>query len=459
MPRNAHVKHRIVSSVIATAIMGVTSLVSVSRAESPLGASTANSSVVVVASSSSAMASSATASASAPSVVASAANGFGGPTAKPAFSNDAEAAIVRAIETLRSGGIKAALVELDGILAKNPNFRLAHLIRGDLLMAKSGAPTALSAPGLVRQGEAAINLANLRHEAQVRLTRYFDGPSADALPTALLQMAPDQEYALLVDTSKSRLYVFRNVGGRPQYVIDFYTTIGKRGMEKEREGDQKTPIGVYHVTSSVAKEKLTDFYGPGAFPINFPNDIDKKLGRTGSGIWIHGTPPDTYSRPPLASDGCVVLTNDDFAKLNGFVKPGVTPVIIAPSLEWQSPAEWSEFRGAFDRYLDTWRRDWESLNMDRYLAHYSKAFDADGQDLAEWSARKRRVNAPKTFVKVDISNISVFEYNVATNQAPMMMVTFDQDYKSSNNATKMKKRQYWTREDGRWKIVFEGSAG
>lgn len=402
---------------------------------------------------------SAASAASAPTAAASMVGRIAAPLTQSVFPNDAEAAIVRALETLREGGIKPALKEIDAVLAKNPNFRLAHLIRGDLLMAKSGAPTALTAPGLARHGESAINLANLRHEAQARLTRYFDGPSANALPTALLQMAPEQEYALLVDTSKSRLYVFRNVEGRPQYVIDFYTTIGKRGTEKEREGDQKTPIGVYHVTSSVAKEKLTDFYGPGAFPINFPNEVDKKLGRTGSGIWIHGTPPDTYSRPPLASDGCVVLTNDDFTKLNDFVKPGVTPVIIAPSLEWQSPAEWNAFRGAFDHYLDMWRRDWESLDMDRYLAHYSQRFDTDGKNLAAWSAQKRRVNAAKTFVKVTISNASVFEYTTNVDQPSMMMVTFDQDYKSSNNASKMKKRQYWMREDGRWKIIYEDSAG
>jgi murein L,D-transpeptidase YafK len=301
-------------------------------------------------------------------------------------------------------------------------------------------------------------IANLRHEAQVRMNRYFDAPATDALPTALLQLAPDHEHVILIDTSRSRLYVFKNVDGKPQRVADFYTTIGKRGMEKERQGDQKTPLGVYHVTSTVAKEKLTDFYGPGAFPINFPNDVDKRLGRTGSGIWIHGTPPDTYSRPPWASDGCVVLTNDDFTKLGQYVNPGLTPVIISHAVEWQSQLEWTETTMSFERHLTQWRRDWESLDMDKYLSHYSAKFDAEGKDIQDWTTHKRRVNAAKNFVKVGVSNLSVFEYATAANQAPMMMVTFDQEYKSSNNASKMKKRQFWQREDGRWKIVFEGAA-
>jgi murein L,D-transpeptidase YafK len=378
------------------------------------------------------------------------------------FSNEVEAALVRAMEKLKDGGIKSALKELDAALAKNPNFRLGHLMRGDLLMAGSGAALSLSGvpqgAGTKPMPETIASIANLRHEAQVRLNRYYDSPAADALPTALLQLAPGQEHALLIDTSRSRIYVFRNDNGRPQRVADFYTSIGKLGADKQREGDQRTPLGVYRVTSTVAKEKLTDFYGPGAFPINFPNDMDKRLGRTGSGIWIHGTPSDTYSRPPWASDGCVVLTNEDFQQLGKFVEPGNTPVVISPVVEWQSPDDWSAFRSAFNGYLSQWKQDWESLNMDAYLAHYSSAFEADGKDIRDWTANKRRINAGKSFVKVDIQNLAVFEYATASNQPPLMMVTFDQEYKSSNNVSKMKKRQYWQREDGRWKIVFEGAA-
>jgi murein L,D-transpeptidase YafK len=376
------------------------------------------------------------------------------------YSNDVEAALVRALEALKDGGLKPAIKELDIALQKNPNFRLGHLMRADLLMAKSGVAVALTgAPGVKQPADDATAFANLRHEAQVRLNRYYDAPAADALPTAVLQLAREHEHVILVDTSRSRIYVFKNIDGKPQRIADFYATIGKRGMEKEREGDQKTPIGVYHITSTVAKEKLTDFYGPGAFPINFPNDVDKRLGRRGSGIWIHGTPPDTYSRPPWASDGCIVLTNDDFIRLSQYVDPGSTPVIISPVVEWQSPAEWAAFNNAFEGYLAQWKSDWESLNMDKYLSHYSQKFDAEGKDFQEWASHKKRVNAAKNFVKVEMSNLSVFEYATQANQAPMMMVTFEQTYKSSNNNSKMKKRQFWQREDGRWKIVFEGATG
>ena len=40
----------------------------------------------------------------------------------------------------------------------------------------------------------------------------------------------------------------------------------------------------------------------------------------------------------------------------------------------------------------------------------------------------------------------------------LAVVTFDQDYASSNVDNKMRKRQYWQREGSTWRIVYEGAA-
>ena len=141
---------------------------------------------------------------------------------------------------------------------------------------------------------------DLRAEALLRVRACRERPNGERVPRYILQMHSEQKHALVVDSRRSRLYVFENVGGRPQYIADYYVTLGKNGMEKTREGDQKTPIDVYHVTANLPRQKLTDFYGAGAFPINYPNAWDKRLGRNGHGIWLHGTPSDTYSRPPRA---------------------------------------------------------------------------------------------------------------------------------------------------------------
>ena len=120
----------------------------------------------------------------------------------------------------------------------------------------------------------------------------------------------------------------------------------------KRQGDKKTPVGVYHVTSSLPTQRLGDFYGSGAFPINYPNEWDKRQGRNGHGIWLHGTPSNTYSRPPNASDGCVVLANMDLNAISRDLQIGLTPVIISNSIEWLSLDDWQNERSALQKNID-----------------------------------------------------------------------------------------------------------
>ena len=64
-------------------------------------------------------------------------------------------------------------------------------------------------------------------------------------------------------------------------------------------------------------------------------------------------------------------------------------------------------------------------------------------------------NAGKTWIKVKVDRVSMFLYPGNENLA---VVTFDQDYASSNLDNKMRKRQYWQRENGAWRIIHEGAA-
>ena len=179
-------------------------------------------------------------------------------------------------------------------------------------------------------------------------------------------------------------------------------------------------------------------------------------GRSGYGIWLHGVPSDTYARAPRASDGCVALANADIAELAKRVQVGVTPVIIADQIEWTTPAARSDERKAFMDQLEAWRRDWESRDAGRYLAHYARDFRSDGMDIAAWSTHKRRVNASKRWIKVSLDNVSVLRN---PGQKALMVVSFDQDYRSSNLEQRTRKRQYWTVEGGRWRIAYEAPVG
>jgi murein L,D-transpeptidase YafK len=363
----------------------------------------------------------------------------------PAFANEIEGSLVRAIVGLRETGLKHALVEIDKALDRTPNYRLAHLVKGDMLMARAGRPVAFAS-----LSAAPASVAPLQDEARARMHRYLDGPRVDDLPAPVLQLAPSQAHVLLVDTSRSRLFVYANDLGRPRYVTDFYISLGKNGVEKTREGDQKTPLGIYRIVS--AREKLPDFYGPGAFPLDYPNDWDRLNGRKGHGIWLHGTPSETYARPPWATDGCVVLTNDDLAKLTRYVDVSRTPVVIGQSMQWQGMDRWEGGREAFLAEFNRWKSDWESRDLERYFAHYAPDFRTESRDLAAWKAAKRKTHAGKAWIKVGIDNLSVFAY---PGTRDMMMVTFEQDYRSNNLSNRTVKRQYWVRETSGWRILHE----
>jgi|LauGreDrversion4_2_1035121.scaffolds.fasta_scaffold00981_21 murein L,D-transpeptidase YafK len=369
-----------------------------------------------------------------------------------------EAMLAQTLLAITSSRFELALTEIDKVLESYPNFRLAHLIRGDLLMARarpiSSIGTASDAP--------ADRIADLRDEAMARLVRHQQERPVGKVPSYLLQLEPDQKFAFVVDASKYTLYVFENDNSKPRYVADYYTTIGRNGTEKAREGDKKTPLGVYHVTGNLQKDYLvktygnqSTLYGDGAFPLNYPNDWDRRLGRNGHGIWLHGVPFDTYSRPPRASDGCVALTNEDLLTISKHVQVGVTPVIISPKVEWVDADAGQKTREALLQSLEGWRADWESRDTDKYLRHYSGKFAAGKHDLAAWAQQKRSVNAGKSWIKVGIDHVSVFLYPGNDNLA---VVSFEQDYASSNVSNKMRKRQYWQREGNTWRIVHEGAA-
>ena len=379
--------------------------------------------------------------------------GRSGAASPPPIYTDSgiEAQLVRIYAAIEKNRLDQALNLTESLLYQHPNFRLAHLIRGDLLLARSrpisNLGNATNAP--------AERLTDLREEAVARLQANRSKPSENSIPRYLLQMQPDQKYAVVVDTKKARLYLYQNEKGRPRFVADYYISHGKLGAEKAREGDKKTPVGVYHVTTSLPRQKLTDFYGSGAFPINYPNEWDKRQGRNGHGIWLHGTPSDTFSRPPKASDGCVVLANQDLDALAKNLQPGLTPVIISNDIEWLSLDDWQTERNTLNKKLDEWRSDWESRDTDRFLSHYSKKFQSGKQRFDEFAQQKRQVNAGKERIKVKTENLSMFR-NPGKDE--LVVVTFEQDYRSNNLSNQMKKRQYWIREDGTWKIVYEGAA-
>ena len=106
-------------------------------------------------------------------------------------------------------------------------------------------------------------------------------------------------------------------------------------------------------------------------------------------------------------------------------------------------------------FLEQWRKDWESRDAELYLRHYSRDYSGLGKDYKDWVQYKRRVNPSKNFIRVNLTDRSMFLY---PGNERILVVTFVQDYTSNDVRRRFTKRQYWRREDdGKWRIIYEGS--
>ena len=276
------------------------------------------------------------------------------------------------------------------------------------------------------------------------------------MPKGILKLAPQERYLLWVDLQQGKLNVLeRNDAGGMELRQVIPVSIGKDGFGKEKEGDRKTPVGVYRLTSFLTDEQLIDFYGLGAFPLNYPNVIDRKASRTGSGIWLHGLPKDVSTRPLLDSDGCVVIDNESFTELRSYISTGITHMVLSDRpLTWEKRENVDERRSALEQNFQSWREAWEARDNKALLSYYASDYNDFNRDKSHWDAYKSRVNNGKKWIQVEASKVS-FYADLANPE--LVTVPYYQDYKSSNYQWRGWKEQLWRESETGWQIIYEGN--
>jgi murein L,D-transpeptidase YafK len=360
-----------------------------------------------------------------------------------------ETLLIEVYQSLGASNLHKAQQKIDELILAYPHFQLAHLIRGDLLLMHTRPVSSFGAT----QNATPDKLKDFRDEASARLRAIREKPDPDLIPRSILQLRDDQKQALVVDAKRSRIYLYEHTAGQLKLVSDYYISQGKLGMNKFKEGDQRTPTGVYYITSRLAGAKLPDFYGPGALPLNYPNEWDKLNGRSGSGIWLHGVPSDNFSRAPLASDGCVVLTNPDFLKVAASIDIGKTPVIISEQVEFVNRTKWNADKQIASKLLEDWRIDLESLSANRFLSNYSRNFkNLQGENLNTWFPKQQQVWDGAREISIKLRDITQFRYPA---KEEIIVSTFTQDTVIGKTKTSFRKRQYWIKEASKWRIIYE----
>lgn len=233
----------------------------------------------------------------------------------------------------------------------------------------------------------------------------------------------------------------------PVRVADFIPcATGQLLGDKSREGDLKTPEGVYFITRRKAGGLNYELYGDLAFPLNFPNPADVVRKKTGHGIWIHGR---GHAIIPYETQGCVALNTPDLHRLDTELALG-TPVIIADELrlEGDAPRLTAEAREVVEATKD-WGKAWQDRSEAFFGFHDAEKFAiSEGQPFAAFRTQKERLFKSLPWIQVTLSDIRALP-------GPDYWVTFFvQVYRSPTLISQGVKRLYWQRGmDGRFRII------
>jgi len=356
-----------------------------------------------------------------------------------------EARLIAIYQMIGQSQTRQALALAEQLVHDQPDFALAQLVLGDLLLAQTAAlPHFGNAP-------ASTGLDDLRRQSQLRLTALRERPPPGSLPSNFVRLSRHNKHAIAIDGSRARLYLFQNHEQGPRLIADYYISVGKLGLDKSREGDLRTPLGVYFISSRLDPKTLTPYYGSGALPLSYPNVLDLRRGKTGRGIWLHGTPPGQYARAPQASDGCVVLANADLTKIIQTVEVRSTPVVIARQLDWVMPAQQQTLKVGFEQQLQAWLATRTQGSEHALTRFYAPDFESAGKKLPQWLTLLRQHDAQGSQQGLYYKDLSLLYWK---DSDEILIATFGE--LRHGQRTGVTRRQYWRLHNGNWTIFFEG---
>lgn len=239
-------------------------------------------------------------------------------------------------------------------------------------------------------------------------------------PRALVHLSDFYSHHVLVaEKSTHLLHLFKNAGGRPELVKTFAMTTGKNMGDKANEGDFKTPEGIYNLIQFMDPEHLKKvtgkeyiIYGVGAFATDFPNPIDLRAGKTGSGIWLHSTNDESRIDKGLDSKGCVVTGNQDLVELGKYIELHKTPLIIVHELTYLSEKTQEATAHAIQKSIDDWGEAWRQKDIDKYMSFYHPTEFKDPKgNYSAYKAYKRAVFSNPGSYKIELENTSILLSN------------------------------------------------
>ncbi|MFA6235854.1 MAG: L,D-transpeptidase family protein [Bacteriovorax sp.] len=283
--------------------------------------------------------------------------------------------------------------------------------------------------------------------------------SAKLFPAPLLHMDNFYSHHILVaEKSTHLLHLYKNAEGRPELIKSYQVVTGKKSGDKGIEGDFRTPEGIYNFTDFLTNKQLIEksgsaglIYGAGAFVTDYPNPVDQRMGKSGSGIWLHSTNDETRLEKGLDSRGCVVTANTDLLDVSKYIELYKTPIIIVQDLVYLNEKTYETQKNDLKKGVEAWLESWRNKEIDGYMSHYhpSEFKDAKG-NFSSYKAYKKAVFSMPGKPKIDLDNMSILQ------SKGYAVVTFTQKYVSNTINDTGKKLLYMKQDDSyNWKIVSE----
>ena len=258
------------------------------------------------------------------------------------------------------------------------------------------------------------------------------------------------EYLLIVEKKdqQAALYKFQDNFQKIDLLKSYHISSGQIPGNKYKRNDLKTPEGLYKTLNFIPDEKLPAKYGSGAYVLDYPNELDKVLKKTGSGIWIHGSDIEMVS---FDTEGCIRFDNHEITNFHDNLNFNSVPIIINDELRWVTISELETEIKMIQEFLNSWLESWRIQDIQAYLSHYANDFKTYRQkmDATQWTNHKTRIFNPQKPVQIDLLNI---EYYYADN---LFLATFIQDYKAESLKSYGKKQLVMQKQKDRYIIIQE----
>lgn len=251
------------------------------------------------------------------------------------------------------------------------------------------------------------------------------------------------------DKKEMRAYVA--IGQNAVSIAHYSIMTGKYEGDKQKEGDRKTPLGVYTITET-KNPPPSPFYGPLAFVTSYPNMYDVSRGKNGHGIWIHGVPMNGENRDD-DTKGCIALENNKLLDLAQKIDPTKTLILI--SEKGFSPIPKATLVTLLSD-LYRWRGAWEEGDIETYLSFYDETFKRfDGMEKERFSQYKRNVFAKKERREIMFTGVSIIVSPTSLVNETIFRIAFFENYNSPSHKFAGEKELYVKVSSQMMKIIAE----